>query len=68
MIRGVNAAQAAVSILLVYCASDIISKCGVGLVIYQVTHSVRGSNSLYCVLAPSYIATRFRAFCIYRSL
>merc|ERR1712217_641231 len=31
---GINAAQAVVSIQLGYCASDIISKCGVGLVIY----------------------------------
>merc|ERR1712170_204385 len=32
---GINAAQAVVSIQIGYCVSDIISKCGVGLVIYQ---------------------------------
>merc|ERR1712217_863921 len=34
---GVQAAHAVVSIQLGYCASDIISKCGVGLVIYQIS-------------------------------
>jgi bacteriorhodopsin len=34
---GINAADAVVSIQLGYCVSDIISKCGVGLVIYQIT-------------------------------
>merc|ERR1712054_522405 len=33
---GITASTAVVSILIGYCASDIISKCGVGLVIYQV--------------------------------
>merc|ERR1712127_708537 len=32
---GINAAHAVVSIQIGYCASDIISKCGVGLLIYQ---------------------------------
>merc|ERR1719329_1439165 len=32
---GINAASAVVSIQLGYCVSDIISKCGVGIVIYQ---------------------------------
>ena len=36
---GINAADAVVSIQIGYCASDIISKCGVGLVIYQVTYA-----------------------------
>jgi len=36
---GFNAAQAVVSIQLGYCASDIISKCGVGLVIYQISYA-----------------------------
>merc|ERR1712004_408368 len=36
---GINAAQAVVSIQIGYCASDIISKCGVGLVIYQITYA-----------------------------
>merc|ERR1711979_62121 len=34
---GFNAAQAVVSIQMGYCVSDIISKCGVGLVIYQIS-------------------------------
>jgi bacteriorhodopsin len=36
---GIAAADAVVSIQIGYCASDIISKCGVGLVIYQVTYA-----------------------------
>merc|ERR1711988_612229 len=36
---GVQAAHAVVSIQLGYCASDIISKCGVGLVIYQISYA-----------------------------
>merc|ERR1711902_350951 len=36
---GVQAAHAVVSIQLGYCASDIISKCGVGLVIYQISYT-----------------------------
>jgi len=36
---GINAAHAVVAIQLGYCASDIISKCGVGLVIYQISYA-----------------------------
>merc|ERR1712216_1038955 len=36
---GINAAQAVMGIQIGYCASDIISKCGVGLVIYQITYA-----------------------------
>jgi bacteriorhodopsin len=36
---GIDAAEAVVSIQIGYCASDIISKCGVGLVIYQITYA-----------------------------
>merc|ERR1712107_405700 len=36
---GISAAKAVVSIQLGYCASDIISKCGVGLVIYQISYA-----------------------------
>merc|ERR1712178_471894 len=35
---GINAATAVVSIQIGYCVSDIISKCGVGLVIYQISY------------------------------
>merc|ERR1712039_621462 len=34
---GITASNAVVAIQIGYCVSDIISKCGVGLVIYQVT-------------------------------
>merc|ERR1712026_143794 len=36
---GIRAAHAVVSIQLGYCASDIISKCGVGLVICQISYA-----------------------------
>merc|ERR1712025_377800 len=36
---GISAAQAVVGIQIGYCCSDIISKCGVGLVIYQITYA-----------------------------
>jgi len=36
---GIKAATAVVSIQIGYCASDIISKCGVGLVIYQISYA-----------------------------
>jgi len=36
---GINAAQSVVSIQIGYCASDIISKCGVGILIYQITYA-----------------------------
>jgi len=36
---GINAAHAVVGIQVGYCCSDIISKCGVGLLIYQITYA-----------------------------
>jgi len=36
---GINAASAVVSIQLGYCVSDIISKCGVGIVIYRISYA-----------------------------
>merc|ERR1712086_624087 len=36
---GINASHAVVGIQIGYCASDIISKCGVGLLIYQITYA-----------------------------
>merc|ERR1712178_359556 len=36
---GISAAKAVVGIQIGYCASDIISKCGVGLVIYQISYA-----------------------------
>merc|ERR1711935_684422 len=41
-----SAAQAVVGIQIGYCASDIISKCGVGLLIYQITYAKSGKQSL----------------------
>jgi len=41
---GINAAQAVVSIQVGYCISDIISKCGVGLVIYQISYAKSGKD------------------------
>merc|ERR1712137_1161831 len=43
---GINAAQSVVSIQIGYCASDIISKCGVGLVIYQITYAKSSKEGL----------------------
>merc|ERR1711865_1312205 len=45
---GVSAAQAVVSIQIGYCASDIISKCGVGILIYQITYA-KSSKRLCCL-------------------
>jgi len=36
---GINAAHAVMGIQIGYCVSDIISKCGVGLTIYQITYA-----------------------------
>merc|ERR1719231_1279614 len=44
---GINAAHAVLSIQVGYCASDIISKCGVGLVIYQITYAKSIKESGY---------------------
>merc|ERR1712048_359480 len=43
---GISASNAVVSIQLGYCVSDIISKCGVGLVIYQVTYAKSNKEAL----------------------
>jgi bacteriorhodopsin len=43
---GINAAHAVVGIQIGYCASDIISKCGVGLMIYQVSYAKSNKESL----------------------
>ena len=36
---GISASKAVVGIQVGYCASDIISKCGVGLFIYQISYA-----------------------------
>merc|ERR1739845_44546 len=42
----IKAAQAVVSIQMGYCVSDIISKCGVGLVIYQISYAKSSKEAL----------------------
>merc|ERR1712102_247067 len=43
---GISAAKAVVSIQIGYCVSDIISKCGVGLVIYQISYAKSSKDAL----------------------
>merc|ERR1711997_981786 len=43
---GITASTAVVAIQLGYCVSDIISKCGVGLVIYQITYAKSNKEGL----------------------
>merc|ERR1712170_106487 len=43
---GITAASSVVSIQIGYCASDIISKCGVGIVIYQITYAKSNKEAL----------------------
>lgn len=43
---GIGASTAVVAIQVGYCVSDIISKCGVGLVIYQITYAKSTKDSL----------------------
>jgi len=43
---GINAAHAVVGIQIGYCASDIISKCGVGILIYQITYAKSNKQGL----------------------
>merc|ERR1712093_627258 len=43
---GISAAKSVMGIQIGYCASDIISKCGVGLVIYQITYAKSNKEKL----------------------
>jgi len=43
---GITASSAVVAIQVGYCVSDIISKCGVGLVIYQITYAKSNKEGL----------------------
>jgi len=43
---GINAAHAIVSIQIGYCVSDIISKCGVGITIYQISYAKSNKEAL----------------------
>merc|ERR1711904_602276 len=44
---GIQASHAVVGIQIGYCASDIISKCGVGLVIYQISYAKSSKEGGY---------------------
>jgi len=44
---GINAANAVVSVQIGYCALDIISKCGVGILLYQITAAKSAKESLF---------------------
>jgi len=46
---GFQGAQAVIAIQCGYCASDIISKCGVGLIIYQITSAKSGNEMKYAM-------------------
>ena len=43
---GFSASSAVVAIQMGYCVSDIISKCGVGLMIYQITYAKSAKDGL----------------------
>merc|ERR1712154_438393 len=43
---GISASKAVVAIQIGYCVSDIISKCGVGLVIYQISYAKSSKDAL----------------------
>ena len=43
---GISASKAVVGIQVGYCVSDIISKCGVGLLIYQITYAKSKQETL----------------------
>jgi len=43
---GITASKAVVAIQVGYCASDIISKCGVGILIYQITYAKSNKEGL----------------------
>merc|ERR1712028_211440 len=50
---GINAAHAIVGIQIGYCASDIISKCGVGLLIYQISYAKSAVEKKALVVSKS---------------
>jgi len=43
---GISASDAVVAIQMGYCVSDIISKCGVGLLIYQISYAKSNKDAL----------------------
>merc|ERR1712061_452747 len=43
---GISASEAVVAIQIGYCVSDIISKCGVGLLIYQISYAKSNKEAL----------------------
>merc|ERR1719265_2433171 len=60
VIKGkIQTAQAVMGIQIGYCVSDIISKCGVGLTIYQITYAK--SNSGYGYGGGAKVSSLFSA-------
>jgi len=49
---GITASKAVVGIQIGYCVSDIISKCGVGLALYQITYAKSSKDALLGRAAP----------------
>merc|ERR1719446_476215 len=43
---GISASDAVVAIQIGYCMSDVISKCGVGLLIYQISYAKSSKDAL----------------------
>merc|ERR1711865_983445 len=54
---GVNAASAVVSIQIGYCCSDIISKCGVGLLIYQISLAKSQKSDVASTITSTTVVT-----------
>jgi len=60
---GINAAESVVAIQIGYCASDIISKCGVGLLIYQITYAKSSKESGFLSQADTPVDGSKCVFC-----
>jgi len=56
-ILGAPAAASVVSIQIGYCASDIISKCGVGLLIYQISLAKSVKNDIHSTIITTVTTT-----------
>jgi len=54
---GFKAANAVVSIQIGYCASDIISKCGVGLLIYQISLAKSSKSDIISTTTTTVVTT-----------
>merc|ERR1711991_37414 len=59
---GFGGSKAVVAIQCGYCVSDIISKCGVGLLIYSITAAkseIEGKGSLLALMVNALLIQRF---------